>query len=459
MNRERPPLLFLMIEGYDLILERLQKLKEKCINEENCKEIKDFDGLKLSLLKKVCSVLKLKNIGNRKSICFALSKYFGTSDGFANAYKCLSKEILALLFKDPDPISTYISLCKEEKDNSSMLVRPSEAELMQNKHEIRCVCIKGNYPYIKCTLCGTSQHWYCMGRNVSLDPYACIFCQMVLLDPSQVPTEVLQMPWSLYREDPKVIFKKASRTFKVTEDMIKAIQDQEKYEIQLRMHKIDGVGYNNKWPEQAQIVLNDELIFETHKSFFIDNIPLNLSKKLHLGDNTVNIYKHNEYQYYAAAVFLIKKLDYGEINKKFDENAKIMDVDEGKNYIVKYYNEENKRFNVKCQIKNRMINEPVRGVDCKHIGCFDLVNWIDFQGRKLMAGRINIERWKCPICKIRTVEVCKDEYMKAILQQANILGSIESIEFDAKGDYTFISNLKFPRKKKKTNNNECIIIE
>lgn len=49
------------------------------------------------------------------------------------------------------------------------------------------------------------------------------------------------------------------------------------------------------------------------------------------------------------------------------------------------------QISLKCRIRNNRIRFPARGMDCKHIQCFDLENYL----------MLNCERgsWRCPECE------------------------------------------------------------
>lgn len=395
-----------------------------------------FEFFRLKQIRDICEKLELKTTGKRKDLCKLLKSYLITSEGLSHAYQCLGKETLKKLFDDIDPISTYIANYQDSNQNPSVLSSLTACESMRNdkKKEIRCVCLKGTMPYIKCNGCNFYQHWNCMGRNTMMEDYECPFCQSVNWDPLQEILDVLVMPFALSREDPKVCLRRLIKNFEVTEEILRKIhEDGGRFEIQLRCLKFDGKGYNNDWPNAGAVVINDALIMETHRILDVHHLPLNISGKILFGTNSLSVIKYNDTQYYAACVYFVQKLTFYELYSKIKENQQVLDEEEGKKVLISLLAGKNCNIPIKCCLSNRPMQEPVRGVKCKHIRCFDLIRWLQLQSNPKIA------RWICPICKQRTVKVLKDEYMEKALIMAQIVGNIESIDFAPDGEYSFCS--------------------
>jgi MIZ/SP-RING zinc finger len=415
---------------------RLQELIENQRKNLISDEKDSLEFLTLSKIRKICENLQLKTTGRKKDLCSTLKKYFSSPEGLQTAYEKLSRDILAALFDDIDPISTYISNYSTISTNPSILCLPTEIEMLsQDKIATRCICMLGYKPYIKCRTCNTQQHWSCMGRNASMADYECPFCQIVSWDPLQVPINIFVMPYSLPREDPKFIRKKIVKTFEITEDVLRKVQQSPNtFEVQLRCLKFNGIGYNNIWPSEGGVILNDVTIMETHKILLRQELPLNISNMLKFGLNKIIVLKYNDTQYYTASVMLVKKMTFQEIYDKIHEDMEILSEDQGKIFAIKFFDKKNYKIPLRCLIKNRKIDEAVRGSKCSHIRCFDLISWLQLQGNP------KAQRWVCPICKKRTTKVIKDKYIETILGLSYTLGDIEAIEFQPDGSYAFCSS-------------------
>lgn len=90
---------------------------------------------------------------------------------------------------------------------------------------------------------------------------------------------------------------------------------------------------------------------------------------------------------------------------------------------------------------------PVRGIDCKHLECFDLEIWLQTREGKpsKVAGEPSlVDGWKCPICSLdaRPVSLRVDDYFANV--RANIIASgvdateAKSIIVHNNGDWTLV---------------------
>lgn len=76
---------------------------------------------------------------------------------------------------------------------------------------------------------------------------------------------------------------------------------------------------------------------------------------------------------------------------------------------------------------NKRLSVPARGIDCKHLNCFDLYSYLEANSDK------NI--WTCPICqKFTRIDMLQvDQYLWSICNE--LRGDIDEIIFDASGSY------------------------
>jgi len=115
------------------------------------------------------------------------------------------------------------------------------------------------------------------------------------------------MPFLLPREDPKIYTKKMAKRFSFNGDILQKIeQGNGNVRIQIRCVKVDGVGYNNIWPSEGAIILNEKTIMEPHKLPQKMDMPMDITDTLVGGENLISVLKYNDFQYYIAAVFLIE---------------------------------------------------------------------------------------------------------------------------------------------------------
>ncbi|UNI15689.1 hypothetical protein JDV02_002200 [Purpureocillium takamizusanense] len=90
---------------------------------------------------------------------------------------------------------------------------------------------------------------------------------------------------------------------------------------------------------------------------------------------------------------------------------------------------------------------PVRGVDCKHLECFDLEIWLQTRKGKpsKQGGEPSlVDDWKCPICRLdaRPVSLRVDDYfanVRASLSASGVGATVvKFILVDANGDWTLM---------------------
>jgi hypothetical protein len=76
---------------------------------------------------------------------------------------------------------------------------------------------------------------------------------------------------------------------------------------------------------------------------------------------------------------------------------------------------------------HKRISVPVRGMECKHLNCFDLYTYLELNAEKNL--------WTCPICqKFTRIDMLQvDQYVWGICNE--LRGDIDEIIFDASGSY------------------------
>jgi len=74
------------------------------------------------------------------------------------------------------------------------------------KKELSCICLSFKHrpasepnKLIKCSVCHTLQHKECMSLNAEkMKSYICAHCQMVLVDPLQIPVKTILEPFRVH---------------------------------------------------------------------------------------------------------------------------------------------------------------------------------------------------------------------------------------------------------------------
>ena len=71
------------------------------------------------------------------------------------------------------------------------------------------------------------------------------------------------------------------------------------------------------------------------------------------------------------------------------------------------------KLNLKCPITLERLKEPVRGIHCQHLQCFDLDAYLTINRQ---VGAFN-NRWQCPVCTLilRPADLSFDPYVEEVL--------------------------------------------
>ena len=90
-------------------------------------------------------------------------------------------------------------------------------------------------------------------------------------------------------------------------------------------------------------------------------------------------------------------------------------------------------------VTKQRIQEPVKGVDCRHLDCFDLQAFLESRSR----NRISFPAWKCPLCggdaRPRSLRV--SIWMRGVLSKLHTEGSrVQRIAVDRHGAWSPIDD-------------------
>jgi hypothetical protein len=159
-----------------------------------------------------------------------------------------------------------------------------------------------------------------------------------------------------------------------------------------------------------------------------------------VGANDIIVIKQKEEYEYAFGVFIVERLQAETVIKALSQEA-ILDLAHGKAFVRsilsvsgEVYSEACKQ-SVKCPLTRVLPVEPVRGVKCRHIQCFD------FEAYVVMQEKAKVNRWKCPICSSLAIHLIRDKYMQEIIEMASLIGS-SLVEFNPDGSYYVIPEIE-----------------
>lgn len=93
---------------------------------------------------------------------------------------------------------------------------------------------------------------------------------------------------------------------------------------------------------------------------------------------------------------------------------------------------ESIKVSLKCPITMALITIPVRGINCKHISCFNLETFVNMQRKS------KINRWRCPICQELAIHVVLDKFFMVILEDAKRYMNAHQVEVYTNGSFKII---------------------
>lgn len=105
-------------------------------------------------------------------------------------------------------------------------------------------------------------------------------------------------------------------------------------------------------------------------------------------------------------------------------------------------------FSLLCPISMAVIKTPVRGKSCKHLQCFDLMNYLKYNS-SVCGGR-----WRCGVCEnfVAAEELIFDGMMAEMLNTYGHLvdGSRDKIQFSSDGEWTLMNENRIRHRKKRS---------
>lgn len=145
---------------------------------------------------------------------------------------------------------------------------------------------------------------------------------------------------------------------------------------------------------------------------FLSVIGVGVAKKVEIKEIAKEIAKRN-------------KLSYDEAKRKYDE-MKQNDL------------EFSAGIPIKDPMSSFLLYMPARGLNCEHLSCFDLMNFLNFN-----KTNYNNSRWRCPLCKtvLSVNEIAIDLFLYKIVKDIRRVTSSE--DANRKYDLEKISHIYF----------------
>ncbi|CAF3644405.1 unnamed protein product [Fusarium graminearum] len=215
----------------------------------------------------------------------------------------------------------------------------------------------------------------------------------------------------------------------------------------------DWVITATSWPSHIFFQLNKKHLEIRRKQHFNKDQPLELTDFLHEGDNFLrfsyppgNQNMTPGYRYFMAieivetishdavcnVVRSIRRFPPGETMAKIQRRLRPSDSDD---IIIE---DETLSISLADPFSATRFLEPVRGLQCKHLECFDLETWLHTRPSKppQKGGGPQqkgdepsmVDVWKCPICSLdaRPVSLWIDEYFSGVRQSLVSNGDMQT---------------------------------
>lgn len=219
----------------------------------------------------------------------------------------------------------------------------------------------------------------------------------------------------------------------------------------------------NNWPEHIYITVNGEPHLPRRRQHFHNDLPIELTESVQLGENTVGVslpnvsanLKKGVISYVAVEVIkiidhrttkaLVMQAPHVSFSETKCEIERRLRVSEEEDIIVE---NDSLIISLADPFSSVIYDIPIRGINCRHLECFDLETWLRTRPCKPSRhekGRSNkepcmVDVWKCPICGLdaRPPSLQVDDYFAEIRATLFARGQerVKKVQVDPKGNWT-----------------------
>ncbi|RCI08135.1 hypothetical protein L249_6319 [Ophiocordyceps polyrhachis-furcata BCC 54312] len=250
-------------------------------------------------------------------------------------------------------------------------------------------------------------------------------------------------------EMPKVLFSNGSLRYRLR--MCKLSQTQSTQQVK----ESTWTGYLSFWLPHIFLACNGQHVQPRRRQHFGSDLPVELTGLLKPGENTVQVSlprvegNTNQHWTYFMAVEIISILDHDAVRAMVQANSRTS-VEEFKRDVNRRLRpdgsddiiaeSDNICVSVADPFSSSLFTIPVRGVDCKHLECFDLEIWLRTRPAKTSREPSAVDCWKCPICDsdARPVSLHVDDFFAEV--RAKLVkdgeGSVKKVNIHSDGTWS-----------------------
>ena len=281
-----------------------------------------------------------------------------------------------------------------------------------------CICSKkvdsDDIDVVKCVVCAFTMHNSCyLGNSFNNDvisDHLCITCTVNKINPFESIDTILLTPIFMPKK-PDIRTGTISGVFSLADEKVKKIHSGEgKLSVSLYCVQNENGFTSEKnyiWPD-----VFENIAFNKHKLKYKNFLPIEISNFVRANSNELVFQYKQLPKNYIVFVLLTKAVSQKELAENLEKCIQSSPEDCKKRMcdLLKEMNIEKEVLSLKCTYTTGVMTTPVRGVNCKHIACFDLMNYLT------MAKTSKC--FKCPICRNLTYyrELFIDTYLKCLIE-------------------------------------------
>lgn len=180
-------------------------------------------------------------------------------------------------------------------------------------------------------------------------------------------------------------------------------------ELQLRCFQLkDELANGTCWPVSTQVSVNGFNVPITQRappgqanpSKVLRELPANLFPFTRVGSNKVEVRTGESADVYAFMIHLVEVRDINDLVAEVTRASENITYEQAKQDVVKSFGDEDEDdvvalstiLSVRCPLGLCVISLPARGLHCKHLQCFDLRTFLQFNKKARSRA------YRCTVC-------------------------------------------------------------